>query len=111
MAQESCHEFVPGFWSDLCPVIICARLLCDLSFKTMTKKMFKKTKIILTLEEIDALDDLLDLYLNGEFNERGINRDALLQIQEQVGEIMELINARLGFTDQRVEKDIGKYLM
>jgi len=73
--------------------------------------MFKKTKIILTLEEIDALDDLLDLYLNGEFNERGINRDALLQIQEQVGEIMELINARLGFTDRRVEKDIGKYLM
>ena len=76
----------------------------------MAKKIMKP-KLILTLEEIDALDDLLDLYLNGEFNERGINRDALLQIQEQVGEMMELINARLGFSDQRLEKDIGKYLM
>jgi len=76
----------------------------------MAKKIMKP-KLILTLEEIDALDDLLDLYLDGEFNERGINRGALLQIQEQIGEIMELINARLGFTDRRVEKDIGKYLV
>ena len=50
----------------------------------MAKKIWK-SKIVLTLEEIDALDDLLDLYLDGEFNERGINREALLQIQEQVG--------------------------
>jgi hypothetical protein len=76
----------------------------------MAKKIMKP-KLILTLEEIDALDDLLDLYLDGEFNERGINRGALLQIQEQIGEIMELINARLGFTDRRVDKDIGKYLV
>ena len=76
----------------------------------MAKKIMKP-KLILTLEEIDALDDLLDLYLDGEFNERGINRGALLQIQEQIGEIMELINARLGFSDRRVEKDIGKYLV
>jgi hypothetical protein len=76
----------------------------------MIKKILK-SKIVLTLEEIDALDDLLDLYLDGEFNERGINREALLQIQEQVGEIMEVINLRLGFTDQRVDKEVVKYLM
>jgi hypothetical protein len=76
----------------------------------MAKKILK-SKIVLTLEEIDALDDLLDLYLDGEFNERGINREALLQIQEQVGEIMEVINLRLGFTDQRVDKEVVKYLM
>ena len=76
----------------------------------MAKKILK-SKIILTLEEIDALDDLLDLYLDGEFSERGINREALLQIQEKVGRIMEVINLRLGFTDQRVDKNVVKYLM
>ena len=92
------------------PVIIRARLLCDLSLKSMAKKIWK-SKIVLTLEEIDALDDLLDLYLDGEFSERGINREALLQIQEQVGAVMEVINLRLGFTDQRIDKDVGKFLM
>ena len=76
----------------------------------MAKKNWK-SKITLTLEEIDALDDLLDLYLDGEFSERGINREALLQIQEQVGRVMEIINLRLGFTDQRVDKEVVKYLM
>ena len=76
----------------------------------MAKKILK-SKIVLTLEEIDALDDLLDLYLDGEFSERGINREALLQIQEQVGEVMDIINVRLGFTDQRVDKEVVKYLM
>ena len=76
----------------------------------MAKKILK-SKIVLTLEEIDALDDLLDLYLDGEFSERGINREALLQIQEQVGEVMDIINVRLGFTDQRIDKDVGKFLM
>jgi hypothetical protein len=76
----------------------------------MAKKILK-SKIVLTLEEIDALDDLLDLYLDGDFSERGINREALLQIQEQVGEIMEIINLRLGFTDKRVDKNVVKYLM
>jgi len=76
----------------------------------MAKKNWK-SKITLTLEEIDALDDLLDLYLDGEFSERGINREALLQIQEQVGVVMEVINLRLGFTDQRVDKEVVKYLM
>ncbi len=76
----------------------------------MAKKILK-SKIVLTLEEIDALDDLLDLYLDGEFSERGINREALLQIQEQVGKVMEVINLRLGFTDQRVDKEVVKYLM
>ena len=76
----------------------------------MAKKILK-SKIILTLEEIDALDDLLDLYLDGEFSEKGINREALLQIQEQVGGIMDIINVRLGFTDQRIDKDVGKFLM
>ena len=92
------------------PVIIRARLLCDLTLKSMAKKIWK-SKIVLTLEEIDALDDLLDLYLDGEFSERGINREALLQIQEQVGAVMEVINLRLGFTDQRVNKEVVKYLM
>jgi hypothetical protein len=68
-----------------------------------------KIKITLDLEEIDALDDLLDLYLDGDMNEDGINRGALMQIQEQVGDVMSVVNRKLGFT--ATDRDAPKYLM
>ncbi len=77
----------------------------------MDDKKLKKYKIKLTLnlEEIDALDDLLDLYLDGDLNEEGINRGALMQVQEQVSNVMSVVNRRLGFTSP--DKDAPKYLM
>jgi hypothetical protein len=87
----------------------------DLSLISGTTKMddkkLKKYKIKLTLnlEEIDALDDLLDLYLDGDLNEEGINRGALMQVQEQVSNVMSVVNRRLGFTSP--DKDAPKYLM
>ena len=68
-----------------------------------------KIKITLDLEEIDALDDLLDLYLDGDMSEDGINRGALMQIQEQVGDVMSVVNRKLGFT--ATDRDAPKYLM
>ena len=70
-----------------------------------------RVRILLDLQEIDALDDLLDLYLDGEFNEKGVNRDALLQIQDQVGEVMLAVNRHLGFTDKNTERGVKEYLM
>ena len=77
----------------------------------MDDKKLKKYKIKLTLnlEEVDALDDLLDLFLDGDLREDGINREALLQIQEQVGEVMSVVNRRLGFTSP--DRVAPKYLM
>ena len=77
----------------------------------MDDKKLKKYKIKLTLnlEEIDAIDDLLDLFLDGDLREDGINREALMQIQEQVGEVMRVVNYRLGFTSP--DRDAPKYLM
>ena len=70
-----------------------------------------RAKITLKLAQIDALDDLLGLYLDGDFSAQGINMDALLEVQEQIGEIMEVINQRLGFTDGYKKGDTSKYLM
>ena len=77
----------------------------------MDDKKLKKYKIKLTLnlEEIDAIDDLLDLFLDGDLREDGINREALMQIQEQVGEVMRVVNYKLGFTSP--DRDAPKYLM
>jgi len=77
----------------------------------MDNKKLKKYKIKLTLnlEEIDALDDILDLFLDGDFSEEGINREALIQIQEQVNNVMSVVNRKLGFTAS--DKDPPKYLM
>ena len=93
-----------------CPVIT-----PDLSSFFGTTKMNEKKpkkykiKITLDLEEIDALDDLLDLYLDGDMSEDGINRGALMQIQEQVGDVMSVVNRKLGFT--ATDRDAPKYLM
>ena len=77
----------------------------------MDDKKLKKYKIKLTLnlEEIDALDDLLDLFLDGDLSEDGINRGALMQIQEQVGEVMRVVNYKLGITSP--DRGAPKYLM
>ena len=76
----------------------------------MAKKIIK-VNIVLTVEELDALDDLLNLYLNDESGVRRLNMGVLLQIQEQVGEIMELVYDPMEFTTQRVKSNKPKFLM
>jgi len=99
---------VPG--RNLCPVIALDLSLIFGTTKMDNKKLKKyKIKLTLNLEEIDALDDLLDLYLDGDLNEEGINRGALMQVQEQVSNVMSVVNRRLGFTSP--DKDAPKYLM
>ena len=54
-------------------------------------------KINLTLWELDALDDLLDNYLDGA-SVKGIDQSAVISIQAKLFDIMEVVNGRLGFT-------------
>ena len=81
--------------------------------KTITKMAVidrMKFKIILTVEQLDSLDDLLDLYLEGENNERGINYKALGEVRDNISKVMEVVNQRLGFSSTR-EDDEPKYLI
>jgi len=69
-----------------------------------------KFKIILTVEQLDSLDDLLDLYLEGGNTERGINYEALVEVRDNISQLMEVVNQRLGFPSTR-EDDKPKYLI
>ena len=69
-----------------------------------------KFKIILTVEQLDSLDDLLDLYLEGGNTERGINYEALVEVRDNISQLMEVVNQRLGFPSTR-EDDEPKYLI
>jgi len=69
-----------------------------------------KFKIILTVEQLDSLDDLLDLYLEGGNTERGINYEALGEVRDNISKVMEVVNQRLGFPSTR-EDDEPKYLI
>ena len=72
-------------------------------------KMDESTAVLfLEVVELDALDDLLDLYLDQE-NERGVDRDVVLSIKGKVEGLMEEENRRLGFTDEIEGRD--KYIM
>ena len=62
----------------------------------------------LMMVELDALDDLLDLYLDQE-DERGVDRDVILGVKGKVEDLMEKENRRLGFTDEIEGRD--KYIM
>ena len=77
----------------------------------MPKQKEFKVKLTFDLEEIDALEDLLDLHLDGEAVDRGVNREALLKIQEHLAEVMVLVDQHLGFSSNRSQKNAGKYLM
>ena len=80
--------------------------------KTITKMAVidrMKFKIILTVEQLDSLDDLLDLYLEGGNTERGINYEALVEVRENISQLMEVVNQRLGFPSRG--DDEPKYLM
>ena len=82
-------------------------------YKTITKMAVidrMKFKIILTVEQLDSLDDLLDLYLEGGNTERGINYEALVEVRENISQLMEVVNQRLGFPSTR-EDDKPKYLI
>ena len=79
----------------------------------MNDENIKKYKIKLTfnLEELDAIDDLLLLHLDGEVREGEltINREALLRVQEQVDEVMAVVDEKLGFVPSG--KSAPKFLM
>lgn len=61
-----------------------------------------KFKIILTVEQLDSLDDLLDLYLEGGDTERGINYEALVEVRENISQLMEVVDQRLGFPSREM---------
>ena len=69
-----------------------------------------KLKLTLSVEQLDSLDDLLELYLEGEGDIQKINRGALMDVRETVDDIMEVVNQRLGFNVVR-ESNEPKYLM
>ena len=69
-----------------------------------------KVKMNLTIEQLDSLDDLLDLYLNGEGNARQFNHVALIGVKEKVSMLMDAVSRRLDFSSVR-KKDAPKYLM
>ena len=69
-----------------------------------------KVKLTLSVEQLDSLDDLLELYLEGEGDIQKINRGALMDVRESVDDIIEVVNQRLGFNVVR-ESDGPKYLM
>jgi len=69
-----------------------------------------KVKLTLSVEQLDSLDDLLELYLEGEGDIQKINRGALMDVRESVDDIMEVVNQRLGFNVVR-ESNEPKYLM
>ena len=69
-----------------------------------------KVKLTLSVEQLDSLDDLLELYLEGEGDIQKINRGALMDVRETVDDIMEVVNQRLGFNVVR-ESNEPKYLM
>ena len=69
-----------------------------------------KVKLTLSVEQLDSLDDLLELYLEGEGDIQKINRGALMDVRETVDDIMEVVNQRLGFNVVRESND-PKYLM
>ena len=69
-----------------------------------------KVKLTLSVEQLDSLDDLLELNLEGEGDIQKINRGALMDVRETVDDIMEVVNQRLGFNVVR-ESNEPKYLM
>jgi len=69
-----------------------------------------KVKITLSIEQLEELDYLLDLYLYGEGDMRGINRGALMDVRENVSRIMEVVAEKIAFTVVRKHRE-PKYLM
>jgi hypothetical protein len=69
-----------------------------------------KVKLTLTIEQLDSLDDLLDLYLDEEGNARQINHAALIGVREKVSNLMDAVSRRLDFSSVR-KNDVPKYLM
>ena len=69
-----------------------------------------KVKLTLTVQELDSLDDLLELYLDNEWKPRKLNRVVLAGVRDNIGRLMEIISLRLGFDAER-KNDKPKYLM
>jgi len=76
----------------------------------MAKVDKMKVKITLSIEQLEELDYLLDLYLYGEGDMRGINRGALMDVRENVSRIMEVVAEKIAFTVVRKHRE-PKYLM
>ena len=69
-----------------------------------------KVKLTLTIEQLDSLDDLLDLYLDEEGNARQFNHVALMDVKEKVSKLMDAVSRRMGFSSVR-KNDKPKFLM
>ena len=69
-----------------------------------------KVKLTLTIEQLDSLDDLLDLYLDEEGNARQLNHVALIGVKEKVSRLMDAVSQRLDFSSVR-KNDKPKFLM
>ena len=69
-----------------------------------------KVKLTLSIEQLDALDDLLDLYLDEEGNARQLNHVALIGVREKVSRLMDAVSQRLDFSSVR-KNDKPKFLM
>ena len=69
-----------------------------------------KVKLTLTIEQLDSLDDLLDLYLDEEGNARQLNHVALIGVREKVSRLMDAVSQRLDFSSVR-KNDKPKFLM
>ena len=69
-----------------------------------------KVKLTLTIEQLDALDDLLDLYLDEEGNARQLNHVALIGVREMISNLMDAVSQRLDFSSVR-KNDKPKFLM
>jgi|TARA_R110000737_G_C14581909_1_gene485833 hypothetical protein len=76
----------------------------------MAREDNMKVKLTLTVQELDSLDDLLELYLDNEWKPRKLNRVVLAGVRDNIGRLMEIISLRLGFDAER-KNDKPKYLM
>ena len=89
-------------------------LLFPIQFIHIVTEMAKidkmKVKVTLTIEQLDALDDLLDLYLHEEVNARQLNHVALIGVKEKVSRLMDAVSQRLDFSSVR-KNDKPKFLM
>ena len=72
-------------------------------------KVVVEYKVVILNDSGDIL--FSESELDGEAVDRGVNREALLKIQEHLAEVMVLVDQHLGFSSNRSQKNAGKYLM
>jgi len=76
----------------------------------MAKAKKLKINIVLSVEQLEELDYLLDLHLDGEGDVRRINRGVLMDLREKINRGMEIVAERIAFSVVRRHRE-PKYLM